>query len=63
MRTAPRPGPATFTAVRMPSLMSKVSTSSVVSMPCASTWLRKAASSLSWASVNACAAVPTVGMP
>ncbi len=43
--------------------MSKVSTSSVVSVPSASIWDRKASSSVSCRSVHAWAAVPIVGMP
>ena len=43
--------------------MSYVSTSSVVSTPSAATWARNASASVSCSSVNACAAVPAVGMP
>ena len=63
MRTAPSSGPATCTASSTPRVMSYVSMSSVVLGPKASTWARNAASSLSCSSVNACAAVPMVGMP
>ena len=57
------PGPATAMALRMPWLMSYVSTSSVVFLPSAATWDVNAAGSSSCSSVNACALVPAVGMP
>ena len=60
---ARRSGPATAIALRMPWLMSYVSTSSVVSLPSAATCEANAVGSSSCSSVNACAAVPAVGMP
>ena len=60
---APNPRPATSTAVRIPCSMSYVSTSNVVPGPCAETCETNASFSLRCARVNACAAVPTVGMP
>ena len=63
IRTARSSGPATAIALRMPWLMSYVSTSSVVSLPSVATCEANAACSSSCSRVNACAAVPAVGMP
>ena len=63
MRTAPRPGPASSTAVRTARATSNVSTSRVVPLPSAFSWAAKASRSLSWTRLNACALVPLVGMP
>jgi hypothetical protein len=60
---ARRRGPATAMALRMPCVMSYVSTRSVVSVPNASICASKASISDLWSSVNACALVPEVGTP
>ena len=63
MRTAPRPGPASSTAVRTARATSNVSTSRVVPLPSAASWAANASRSLSWTRLNACALVPLVGTP